>query len=107
MKTTLIVLFVLVAATSFGQVAGAISSQAQKLDMPEHPMHASTHAMASEQPIVGGTGADTYAYAQGERPVWEFGPVAPQVPLGDIARAYRREKLTMKKAEFIFEKQGS
>ncbi len=28
-------------------------------------------------------------------------------PLGDVARAYRREKLAAKKAEIVFEKQGS
>jgi len=27
--------------------------------------------------------------------------------LGDVARAYRKEKVTAKKAELVFEKQGS
>jgi len=39
--------------------------------------------------------------------LWEFGPVSQSVPLGDVARAYRREKLTVKKSEVILEKQGS
>lgn len=62
--------------------------------------------MACESPLVGAA-ADTYSYAKGERPLWEFGPVSEPVPLGDVARAYRKEKLTGKKAELILEKQGS
>jgi hypothetical protein len=62
------------------------------------------HAMATESPLVGG---GSYTYAQGERPLWEFGPVSEPTPLGDVARAYRKEKLAAKKAEIVFEKQGS
>jgi len=106
MKTTLVVLFILCAAAAFGQIAGSLSGEVQEVQMYGHPQHASVHEMAPEQPIVGGTPA-TYTYAQGERPLWEFGPVSDPVPLGDIARAYRKQKLTAKKAEIIFEKQGS
>lgn len=62
--------------------------------------------MADEHPLVGG-GPNTYTYAQGERPLWEFGPLTPPTPLGDVARAYRKEKLAAKKAQIVFEKQGS
>jgi hypothetical protein len=61
--------------------------------------------LAAEHPLVGGT--DTYSYAQGERPLWEFGPISQPVPLGDVARAFRREKLDAKKAQVVLEKQGS
>jgi hypothetical protein len=106
MKTIFVVLFILCAAAAFGQAAGSISSQAQILEFPEHPQHAAPHAMAQESPIVGGA-IDTYTFAHGERPLWEFGPVTEQPSLGDVARAYRKEKLTSKKSEFVFEKQGS
>ncbi len=108
MKITLFVsaFFLLFAATAFGQVAGSISSQAQQLQMPEHPAHAEQRDMAQERPLVGGSGT-TYTYAQGERPLWEFGPVSVPTPLGDVARAYRKEKLAARKAEIVFEKQGS
>jgi hypothetical protein len=107
MKTTLLVLFILCAATAFGQIAGGVlPSQPQILELPDHPQHAALHEMAQEHPLVGGS-PSTYGYAQGERPLWEFGPVSTPVPLGDVARAYRKEKLTAKKAEFVFEKQGS
>lgn len=102
-NTLLVVMIVFVGSACFGQVA-AISSQPQVIQMNSHPMHAEQHAMASEHSLVGG---GTYSYAQGERPLWEFGPVSEPVPLGDIARAVRKEKLTSKKAEFVFEKQGS
>jgi len=106
MKITLFILFVFCTAAAFGQNVGAVSSQSQPIQMAEHPQHASQHAMATEHPLVG-SDTDTYSYAQGERPLWEFGPVSTPTPLGDIARAYRKEKTAAKKAEIIFEKQGS
>jgi len=103
MKTTLFVLFIFCTAAAFGQAA-VLSNQPQVIQSPSHPLHADTHPMATETPLVGGGG---YTYAQGERPLWEFGPVSQPTPLGDVARAYRKEKLTAKKAEIVFEKQGS
>ena len=103
MKITLLVLFILCAAAAFGQTAPVLPNQVQMVVIPEHVAHASQHEMAREQALVGG-GSDTYTYAQGERPLWEFGPVSQPVPLGDIARAYRREKLGIKKAEFRLDK---
>lgn len=74
--------------------------------LPDHPQHAETHSMARENPIVGGS-SDTYSFAQGERPLWEFGSVKEEPSLGDVARAYRKEKETKRKAEVTLEKQGS
>jgi hypothetical protein len=105
MKTAFFVAILLLSAAAFGQ-AGALSSQAVQLQMADHPEHASFTSMACEHPLVGGT-ADNYTYAQGERPLWEFGPVTEPTPLGDVARTFRKEKLTAKKAEVVFEKQGS
>jgi hypothetical protein len=108
MKTIFVVSLVLFAATAFAQTAAVLPNQAQILELPDHPQHAAPHAMATEQPIVGGS-SDTYSYAQGEQPLWEFGPISQPVPLGDVARAYRKEKdkANAPKAEFVFEKQGS
>jgi hypothetical protein len=107
MKTTFVVFFVLFAAAAFAQTAPVLPNQVQMVVMPEHIEHASQHDLATERPLVGGGG---YTYAQGERPLWEFGPVLPPpTPLGDVARAYRKEKekLNAPKAEVVFEKQGS
>ena len=108
MKTTFVILFVLLAATAFAQTAAVLPNQVQIVEVPDHPLHAGPHAMATEQPIVGGA-SDTYTYAQGEQPLWEFGSLSQPVPLGDVARAYRKEKekANTPKAGFVFEKQGS
>jgi hypothetical protein len=101
MKTTFVVLamFVLCSAAAFGQISANVSP----LRMGENNQHADFRPMANEQSLLGGG----YSYAQGERPLWEFGPVSEPVPLGDVARAYRKEKLAVKKAEIVVEQQGS
>jgi hypothetical protein len=104
MKTTLLVLFILCAAAAFGQNGGVLSNQAQILQFPEHAQHAALHDMAKEQPLVGGS---SYTVEHGEVPLWEFGPVSEKPSLGDVARACRKDKMTAKKAGFVFEKQGS
>jgi hypothetical protein len=106
MKITLFALLILCTA-AFGQTAGVISNQPVTVNIPEHVAHADRHDLAQEHPLVGGA-SDTYTYAQGERPMWEFGPLLPPpTPLGDVARSVRKEKLAAKKAEIVFEKQGS
>jgi hypothetical protein len=107
MKITLFVLFLFCTAGAFGQVGGLLSSQPQIFEIPDHPMHAERGSMACEHPLVG-AGADAYTYAQGELPLWEFGSPNPEpAPLGDVARAFRKEKLAAKKAEKVLEKQGT
>jgi hypothetical protein len=105
MKITLFALFILCTAGAFGQAASVLSNQPQILELPSHPEHAEAHALATEHSLVGG---GTYTYAQGERPLWEFGSPLPEpTPLGDVARSYRKEKQAAKKAEIVLEKQGS
>jgi hypothetical protein len=108
MRITLLLLMILLASAAFGQTSAAVlSSQPQIFRMTDHPMHAETAPLASEHSLVGG-GPDTYTYAHGERPLWEFGPVSdPPRPLGDIAREYRKEKQAAKKAGTVLDKQGS
>lgn len=106
MKITLSLLFLLVTASAFGQTASVVSSEAHMTQIPDHPQHAEQHALACEHSLVGGGGV---TYAQGDRPLWEFGPSTqqPPTPLGDVARTVRKEKLAVKKAEIVLEKQGS
>ncbi len=106
MKITLLGFFILCSGAAFGQVGAVLSNQPQITESPSHPLHADVHDLATAQYLVGG-GSQTYSYAQGERPLWEFGPVSQPTPLGDIARACRKEKQAAKKAEIILEKQGS
>ena len=104
MKTLLTTFFVLCAAAAFGQSAPVMSSEISKFSMTEHSAHADYHDMGTEHSLFDRGG---FSYAQGERPLWEFGPVSTPTPLGDVARAYRKEKETAKKAEIKLEKQGS
>jgi hypothetical protein len=107
MKTILTAMFVFLSAAAFGQLGTAVvSPQVQPLVLPDHTLHAGPHAMGHEQPLVGGA-ADNYSFGHGERPLWEFGPVTEEPSLGEVARAYRKQKLTAKKAEIRLEKQGS
>jgi hypothetical protein len=87
MKTTIFAFCFLCATAAFGQTANILTNNPQPLIFPEHPQHASEHAMAQESNLLG---CSAYSYAQGERPLWEFGSVKPQeVSLGEVARAYR------------------
>jgi hypothetical protein len=107
MKITLIALFILLATAAFGQASwGQQAPSFSPTTIPDHPERAAQHAMATEQSLVGGS-SSTYTFAHGERPLWEFGPVSEEPSLGDVARAYRKEKMTAKKAGIVFEKQGS
>lgn len=104
---TLFAALLLCSAAALGQTgASAVSNQVTPLQIADHPEHASYNHLASESPLVGGA-SDTYSYAQGERPLWEFGPLSVPVPLGDVARAYRNGKRAAKKAQVVLEKQGS
>jgi hypothetical protein len=72
-----------------------MNSTPQPLEMADHVQHASQHAMAQETSLLGNS---SYAYAQGERPLWEFPSDKQETPLGDVARAYRKEHAATAKA---------
>ncbi len=101
MKITLLLFcFSLCATAVFGQAASVLSNRPQMLQVPDNPAHASQHEMAQEQNILEHS---SYTYAQGERPLWEFGPVSQPVPLGDSARALRKQHEAAKKAEIVWQ----
>ena len=104
MKTIFCVFFLLCAASAFGQVgvSSSINAEVQPLYLPDHAAHASQHDMRPEQDLYS---APSVSYAKGERPLWEFGEISHPTPLGDIARAYRKEHLAARKAELVLEKQ--
>lgn len=107
MKTqALLLAFFLMILGSAASGQSVLSNVPQVPRIADHPMHADVQAMATEHPIVGG-GETTSAH--GERPLWEFGPVSDfqPIPLGDVARAFRKEKHAVRKAEIVLEKQGS
>jgi hypothetical protein len=102
MKTLIIIAFCfLCAAAAFGQVASALSNTPQPLIMTDHPQRASTHDMAAYDNL---RGTSAYTIEHGEQPLWEFPTEKHETPLGDVARAYRKEHAFDKKAVIVMEK---
>jgi hypothetical protein len=102
MKTTVLALFLLCAATGFGQAAvggSALSAQPSVLEFQSHEAIASQHAMGSSQNLLENAG---YTWAQGERPLWEVSPASHPTPLGDSARMLKKEHTSFKKAEVMW-----
>ena len=101
MKITILAVCFLCATTAFGQVGqSAISNVAQPIVIIDHPQHAAAHAMGEQSNLLGDS---AYSYAQGEQPLWEFGSDRHEVPLGDVARAYRQGHVLDKKATKVSE----
>ncbi len=103
MKTTFLVLCVLLTTAAFGQYGGTIGSQPQFYQPPDHPEHASYTPIAHEQTLVAGGG---YTYAHGDRPASDF-PQAAEISLGEVARELRKQHESAKKAPGVWEKQGT
>jgi len=103
MKTTIFILcFLCFTAACFGQAASVQSNNPQPMSMPDdRPQHASQHALAQESSLLG---ASDISYAKGDRPMSEFVTLTRETPLGDIARAYRKEHITAAKAVKVMEK---
>lgn len=110
MKTVFLMLLLLLSVGAFGQCCQytnattiAPAQMGTTWSSPDHPMHASRHSLAFEQDLkeVGGV-----TMAQGERPAWEVYNVEP-ISLGDAARDYRKQHLTAKKAQIVWEKIGN
>jgi hypothetical protein len=103
MKTTIFALcFLCASAAAFGQTASVQSNNPQPIYMPDdRPQRAAQHDMGLESNLLG---APAYTYAQGERPMSEFVTLTPETPLGDIARAYRKEHSTAPKAVKVLER---
>ena len=101
MKTIFFVLFLLCASAAFGQNVLAQPSYTQPLVIVDHPQHASQHELAQPQSLLE---SSSYSYAKGELPLSDFEHPSQAEPLGDIARAYRKEHALAKKAGFVREK---
>lgn len=101
MKITIFAFCLLFATAAFGQTAASVlSNTPQPTVIPEHIQHATQHAMATENSLLGNS---AYTYAQGEQPVVDFGSLKQETPLGDVARAYRKGHVLDKKAVVVLE----
>ena len=102
MKTTLIVLCLLCAPFAAAQNGALLNNHVEMLHVPEYPQHASQHDLGAEQSLLQ---TSAYHVEHGEVPLSELGgSVTQEVPLGDVARAYRNQHLLAKKAEITLEK---
>jgi hypothetical protein len=99
MKTIFFAFCFFCATAAFGQVGSVLSNNPQPTELPEHPAHASQHAMADSTNL---RGSGDYSVGQGEQPLWEFGPVKEEPSLGEVARAYRKDHEMAKKATVTF-----
>ena len=99
MKITLVLCFCLGCGTfAVAQSASSLNSEPQALSFATHAQHASQQPLAQEQDLAEHA---SYTYAQGERPLWEVHVPAPEVPLGDVARMFRKEHAVAKKAKEV------
>ena len=104
MKTVFCLFCVFFAAAAFGQNVGgglsALSNEPIRIAVPDHPEHASQKPMLMEQSLLD---TSTFTSAHGERPLWEVAPVKEEVPLGDVARAFRKEHTIVKRSATVVE----
>ena len=101
MKTIIFATCFLCTTAAFGQASATISARPQPLSFEYNPQHATRPPVADVQNLFDTTGS-TYTYGQGERPLWEVAEPKHEVPLGDSARALRKEHEVVKKAAQVW-----
>ena len=90
MRTILCTLCLLCGAAAFAQQsAPVLPNIPQPMVMTEHPQRAYQHSMRQETSLLD---TSVYTYAQGEVPLSELGSLEQETPLGDVARAFRKER---------------
>ena len=102
MKTTLFAFCFLCATAAFGQSAPVLSNTPSVLVVPDHVQHASQHEMGKETSLLASP-TSAYSSGQGEQPIWQFGTEKREIPLGDIARAYRKGHVLDRKATVVLD----
>jgi hypothetical protein len=98
MKKTLLALCLFGSIAAFGQTASTLPNNPAPLTMTDHPERAIQHQMRSEDNL---RGDSAYSYGKGEQPLSEFGSGTVEIPLGDVARAYRKAHSQDKKATMV------
>jgi hypothetical protein len=101
MKKVLFVLCILATTAAFGQSSNGSAQLASSVQFSDH------FQQASPQPISDGhnlLGFGSVYSAKGEMPLSEVHlPPVPVVPLGDVARAEKKEHAADKKAQVVWE----
>ncbi len=104
MKTLALVLCLFASTSLLAQASagtGALSADPVVIQFTGHPTRALQQGMADHQDIME---SSTPTMERGSRPLWEVAPrPVAAVPLGDIARMLKKEKLTVRKATKVWE----
>lgn len=105
MKTMLLVitLLLLLGVGAFGQCCQSSIGSAPMNSVwtaPDHSLRAERHGLAPERDLREAGGV---TMAQGELPAWEVLSPAAEIPLGDVARDYRKEHAAARKARIVWE----
>jgi len=98
MKTMIFAFCFLCATAAFGQTY--VNSDAHATEFSSHVERASQPGMARSQNVMEQSSS---FHGQGQRPLWEVQPAARTIPLGDIARAVRKEHAAAKKSTIVWE----
>jgi hypothetical protein len=98
-----LVLCIFCAVGASGQVSGVLNAQPQMFEMPSHPQQASQQGMSQSHDIMERSAS---VWGQGEKPLWEamqeMGTATAVTPLGDSARALRKDHAAVKKASIVW-----
>jgi hypothetical protein len=102
MKTLLFVACVFCAASAFGQSSsclGVMNNQPTVLHVDSHPQRARQANMGMQESLLE---TSSNSAGKGTRPLWEFSTGQEPEPLGNIAREFRKQRITAKKAEVVW-----
>jgi hypothetical protein len=103
MKAVIVTLcFAFCVSTAFGQIGSVLSNEVQPIQPISHPQHAAPQAMSAERDLLI---PSTFTSGRGERPLWEFASATPEIPLGDIAKIFRQERVQLPKSRKVWENQ--
>jgi hypothetical protein len=101
MKIILVLSCIFFASLTWGQASlSVMNGQPQPLHQASNPKHASQVPMSREESLLS---SGAYTSGKGERPLWEVAPPSHTTPLGDVARALKKEHEAARKATFIRE----
>jgi len=96
MKTSILAIFLFCAAGAFAQNGTVLQNVPQPYQPPDdRSARAVEHSMGQETSLLSGL---SITYAKGEVPLSDLASPMYQTPLGDIARAYRKEHADVPKA---------
>src|SRR5579862_6092541 len=102
MKTAVFAFCFFCATAAFGQSVLGTSALATPYQSPDHPRTAAPKPLLHEQALVGCV--DCIVVAQGEMSLADAPSMKKyEMPLGDVARFYRKDHELVKKAETVKE----